>query len=388
MKILITTDSYKHNLSGVMSSVLALSSGLRQRGHEVKILSPSDRYRSYKVGNDYYIRSFPFSVYPDMRVCLVKKDPLIDELVDWKPDVIHAQTEGTTCFLAKKIQKRCDIPLVMTCHTDYGYLFFGPYRSDPILRWILKTAGKNWYAEASVMTVPSKKAAEFPWVDAFRDEIKVVPNGIKLKDFEKHLTKKERHELRDRLGVDDTAPVLLSITRLSREKNISVLISCFKLLQQDLPDAKLLIVGEGPDRAHLERITRRLGLSHSVIFAGRVPLRTVWQYYDIGDIFVSASTFEVHSMSYLEALGSGLPMLCREDEALQGVVCHGENGFIYRSKDGFLRYAKALITDSSLRKRMGERSLKKAQSFSHEAAGDSMIQVYTEAIKGYHKRGA
>ena len=74
MKILITTDSYKHNLSGVMSSVLALSSGLRQRGHEVKILSPSDRYRSYKVGNDYYIRSFPFSVYPDMRACLVKKD--------------------------------------------------------------------------------------------------------------------------------------------------------------------------------------------------------------------------------------------------------------------------------------------------------------------------
>ena len=85
-------------------------------------------------------------------------------------------------------------------------------------------------------------------------------------------------------------------------------------------DIRLLIVGDGPYKKKLEKQAEKLQLRDSVIFSGRIPAEDVWRYYDAGDLFVSASTFEVHSMSYLEALASGLHMLCWADEYLTGVL--------------------------------------------------------------------
>ena len=120
MKILISTDFYINNLGGVTTSVLALSAGLRAKGHEVKILTLSDHYESYKDGDDYFIRSFPAYYAPDMRMSISLNDPLISELIEWNPDIIHVQSEASALQMAIKISKQCGIPFIMTCHTDYA----------------------------------------------------------------------------------------------------------------------------------------------------------------------------------------------------------------------------------------------------------------------------
>ena len=106
----------------------------------------------------------------------------------------------------------------------------------------------------------------------------------------------------------------------------------------------------------------------------------MWRYYDAGDLFVSASTFEVHSMSYLEALANGLPLLCRADDALAGVLEHGTNGMIYRSESEFTDYALQILHQKALREDMRRASLRKAMDFSSEAFTRSMLAVYEAAL--------
>ena len=182
------------------------------------------------------------------------------------------------------------------------------------------------------------------------------------------------------LGIDDNTKLFVCISRLSKEKNIRELISYLTKLHKEYQDVKLLIVGDGPDKNHLEKMVAKFNLRDSVIFTGRISSDEVWKYYAISDIFVSASTFEVHSMSYLEALANGLPMLCREDDALKGVLEYNKNGFSYHSQNEFIEYAYELLSNDNLRKKMADCSYKKAEDFSNDVFASSMVKVYINAI--------
>ncbi|MCR5733751.1 MAG: glycosyltransferase [Lachnospiraceae bacterium] len=383
MKILITTDCNKNNVCGVTAVVIALSKGLRGLGHEVKILSLSDNHKSFKDGDACFIRSIPAFYYPDMRMSLSMHDPLLMELTDWAPDIIHSQSEGTTFIMALRIRKQCNIPLVMTCHTDYAYFAFGKFRSLPPVKVLMSTVGKKVYSHAVKVTVPSYKATDFPLLHGLRDQLTVIPNGVELEKYRKHLSSDERHKFRTAMGIDDDTKALVTVARLSKEKNIREIIEFLPDLKKVCPNVKYIIVGDGPDREHLEKLTETLGLSGTVIFTGQIPSDDVWRYYASGDLFVSASTFEVHSISYLEALVNGLPLLCREDEALRGVLEHEKNGLIYRSKEEFCEFAKKILNNDELRKDMSRCSIRIAEGFSSEAFSVSMLNLYEDAIRKY-----
>ena len=107
MRILITTDWYKPVINGVVTSVINLMEGLERDGHEVRVLTLSNRNHSYRDGNVYYISSLGAGmVYPNARVMLPHGHKYIDELMDWKPDVIHSQCEFSTFVMARKIAKQ------------------------------------------------------------------------------------------------------------------------------------------------------------------------------------------------------------------------------------------------------------------------------------------
>ena len=309
-------------------------------------------------------------------------DPLIKELEEWGPDLIHVHSEGATYYIARRIGKHCDVPIVMTCHTDYEYFVFGKLRFLPPLKALSSIVGGILYRPAAMVMVPSKKATGFPYLHNLKDRLIVIPNGMELEKYQKHLSDEDRRAFRASLGIDDRSKVLVTVTRLSKEKNNKELISYLPELLEKNPDVVLLIVGDGPDRAHLEKLTKILGLSNHVIFVGRVPMDDVWHYYAAGDVFVSASTFEVHSMSYLEALASGLPLLCRADDALIGVLEDGKNGHAYHSQSEFVDYACRILDDDQLREEMGQNSLLRATSYSSDAYAHNMLKVYESALNG------
>ena len=381
MKILIATDAYKQNTGGVTASVLSLCAGLRRLGHEVKILSPASCHKSLRDGDDYYIKSVPAFYYPDMRLAVTVGEPMLKELEAWHPDIIHAQTEGSARVLAQKLMKRCNAPLIMTCHTDYAYFVFGRFRALPPVKAVMGGLGKIVYRSADKVIAPSQKAGNFAALKSVRERIVVIPNGMELEKYQKDLSETEKSLLRKSLGIDDGAKVIVTVSRISKEKNIREIIEFFPSLLKKLPDAKLLIVGDGPDKIHLEKQAQKLNLSDSIIFTGRVPAEDVWRYYNIGDVFVSASTFEVHSMSYLEAMAQGLPLLCRADDALSGVLEHNINGMIYHSREEFTEFAYRMLSDDGVRKEMGQKALEKAVCFSSDAFAASVLQLYKDTIE-------
>ena len=121
MRVLITTDWYEPVINGVVTSVMNLSRQLRERGHEVKILTLSRTFHSYIEGDVVYAGSIGLGcIYPQARLKIPKAaGDYMEMLLEWKPDIVHSQCEFSTFFLAKKIASELHVPIVHTYHTVY-----------------------------------------------------------------------------------------------------------------------------------------------------------------------------------------------------------------------------------------------------------------------------
>lgn len=376
MKILLATDCYTFQTGGVTNVVLALENGLRREGCQVKVLALSNDHRSYREGDSYYIRSLRFPDYPEHRISFSFHDPLLDELAAWKPDIVHIHTEATAGMMGKAIAKKVRCPIVMTTHTYYEYFMFGRFRDISPVKAAARAIGKKVYRPAEKVIVPSEKARSFPHLTPVRDKVTVIPNGLQLERYRIPVSPEEKSDLLRRYDLKDNSCILVMVTRLSREKNIIEILHFLPALLRELPGAQLLIVGEGPDRKRLEAFCEKNGLTDHVRFTGRIPPDEVYRYYALGQVFVSASTFELHSMSYLEAMACGLPLVCRDDPSLLGVLENGENGYIYTDEPGFIKGVSALLRDSALYARMSAKALQRAEATSDTVFVQRSLALY------------
>lgn len=384
MKILIASDSYCFTTSGVANVVIALAEGLRGRGYDVKVLTLANGGTSYREGDDYFIRSCPSLFFSEIRFSFARTDPLLDELIRWKPDLIHLHTEASVARMARTIAAAARAPIIMTAHTDYTYFAFGRFHTARPVCALMRALGKRVYGNAAEVTVPSEKARSFPQLQAVADRIALIPNGIKLEQYQKPVSPEEKAALFRRWNLTDNGCTLVMITRVSPEKNIMEILRFLPALFRMVPKAQLLIVGDGPDRKRLEGYCKSALLSERVRFTGMIPSEEVYRYYDMGDVFVSASLFEVHSLSYLEAMACGLPLVCREDTCLRGVLDHGENGFIYRTEQEFVQSVGKIIGDRALKERMRENALRKAEAFSDRRFVERMAEEYEKVLSGHN----
>ena len=380
MKILLASDSYCFTTSGVTNIVISLVDVLRRRGHDVKVLTLANGRKTYRTGDDYCIRSVPSFFQPEIHFSFTRSDPLLDELIAWKPDLIHLHTEASVARMAFAIAAKTGAPIIMTAHTNYAYYAFGRFQTARPVCAFMKALGKRIYGKATLVTVPSEKARSFPQLQAVSDRIALVPNGIKLEQYQKPVPAMEKAALFQRYGLIDNGYTLVMVTRVSREKNIMEILRFLPSLLRELPEAQLLIVGDGPFRKRLLQYTMSNHLNERVRFTGMISSGEVYQYYRMGDVFVSASLFEVHSLSYLEAMACGLPLVCREDTCLRGVLEDGVNGFIYRTENEFIHAVTQILKDHRLRERMRESALEKAESFSDQRFVDHMIEQYEKVL--------
>lgn len=386
MKILIATDCYIFHTGGVTNVILSLKRGLCEKGHEVRVLALSDRHQSFRNGEDYFIRSRRFPVYPEHRFSLAMHDPLLQELRAWKPDIVHIHTEATAGWMAKAIARETHTPVVMTTHTDFEYFNFGRFRDARMVKWLGRVWGNHAYRQAEAVIVPAEKARAFPHLQGCADRVKVIPNGVQPERYQGKVSPEEKAALFGRYGLRDNGYTLVMVTRLSREKNVMEILQYFPALLRELPEAQMIITGFGPDRKRLESFSIRNGLEKKVRFTGRAAPEDVYRYYAMGDLFVSASTFELHSMSWLEAMIRGLPMVCREDPSLTGVLEDRENGMIYRDQEGFVRAVSEILRDRALLKKMGENALRKAETFGYMRHAERTLDLYASVIRAWEKK--
>ena len=383
LKILITTDLFTTETNGVVTSVRNLFDQLTEMGHDVKILTISDSIHSHRDGAVYYIRSVPLKVvYPDLRMpTSYHRNKLIQEIIDWKPDIVHSQCEFFSFQFAARISRITGAPIVHTYHTLYEqYLTSYVIPSKRLGDYLAKVLSRQRLKGVSTLVAPTRKVENTLQGYGIQAPINVVPSGISLEQHHQRLSAQERLKRRRELGIRDDDQVLINLGRLGGEKNLGELITLFAEARQTEPGLKFLIVGDGPARPALEQQAKELGVAEDVIFTGMVEPCQVQNYYQLGDVFVSASTSETQGLTYIEAAANGLPLLCRQDDCLDDVLEEGRNGYEYTNAEEFLHAIDAVIHDEKWRSDAARRSEEIAAAYDKKAFGEAMETIYESVL--------
>lgn len=379
MKVLITTDWFDPVINGVVTSVHTLTKELEERGHEVRILTLSRNRRTHTEGRVYYVGSDGAGkIYPEARFRPPFFGEYIRELENWRPDIIHSQCEFSTFFAAKKIASDLHIPIIHTYHTiyeDYTHYFSLKKTSG---EKVVRRFTKNLSRQVSGMIAPSEKIASILKGYQVECPVWVVPSGISLEQYGKYREERWREQIREMYLIKPETTVLLYVGRLAREKNIEELLYYEQKAKEK--ETVLMLVGDGPCKEALERQTEELGLEEHVIFTGMIPKEEVGKYYQAGDLFVSASISETQGMTYGEALAAGLPLLCRKDACLNGVVADGKGGWQYENRDMFLELLDKWKSKSREEKmNMQSEAMVAAEKFSSEHFGRKLWNIISLA---------
>ena len=398
MKILLTTDTWAPAVNGVVRSVELLYRELLALGHDVRVLTLSGNSRSYQEGNVIYLGSLSAEkVYPGVRLGLRLLSHWLDVLEEWRPDVIHSQSEFSTFIPACQLAKRCDCPLVHTYHTMWEdctrYVCPSERLGKAAVEYFTRVVAGHCYA----ILAPTGKIRAL--LESYGVECKVftVPTGIDLGEFQPWQDGgAARAELRSQLGIPAEAPVMLSLGRLAAEKNHGELLQ----LLAEWPEEErpwLVFVGDGPVRTELEAETVRLGLTERVRFAGMVSPQEVPRWYQVGDVFVSASRSETQGLTYFEAMACGLPVVASATGGIPEVVVDGETGYLVpvdqlhdgtgtpTNPDKFVHdmadAINRIMADPEKAKQMGQAGYERARdNFSWESIADKTVKVYENVL--------
>lgn len=380
MKILITADCYTPTINGVVTSILNLETELRRLGHDVKILCPSENFHSSESENVYRIGSVGVGrIYSGARAALRISQSHLQKLIDWKPDIIHSQSEFSSFIMAKRIAAEVNCPIVHTYHTVYeNYThYFSP--SITLGRKAVIVMTKRILRHTKAVIAPSQKIERLLKDYGIEQPIKVIPTGLRLKKFSDEISVNIINELKAKLGIPLKSRGLITVGRAAKEKNIDELIRYFKRL--DIENTVFVIVGGGPYLDALKDLAYAENISDKMIFTGAVEPENIAAYYRLGDIFLSASQSETQGLTYIEALASGLPAVCRRDDCLNDVITNGKNGGQYTDFKEFSELIRTFLFNDELYKSMSENAVQTAQKYSAEKFAKDVETVYMEILE-------
>ncbi|MDO5041340.1 MAG: glycosyltransferase [Peptoniphilus sp.] len=378
MKVLITTDLYKPQINGVVTSVVNLYSELKKLGVDVKILTLSKTRKSYIEGDVYYVSSFPVRVYPDVRASVSIQDKCISRLIKWSPDIIHTQCEFSTMNFAKIIALRTKAPIVHTYHTMYEYYIRYVSKYEKVGKSLMSALFKNLLRSCEYIIAPTNKVNRSLKKYGLTNRIKVIPTGIDLDKFNIDLLKEEEISLKENLGIDKNDKILLSLGRVAEEKNIDEIIDYFIKYKKTHANISLLIAGGGP---YLEALKDKYKGNKKIYFTGMIDPQEVYKYYKMSDVFVSASQSETQGLTYIEALANGLPLLCKYDDCLDGILKPGFNGYFINSYEDFEENIQKIFSQD--KEKISQNALDSSREYSKEYFAKSVYELYKVVIKNF-----
>jgi 1,2-diacylglycerol 3-alpha-glucosyltransferase len=395
MRVGIFTESYPPLVNGVSTSILMLEHALTKLGHEVFIITVSDNKKDYALENNGHILRLPSvnlancydykmtSVYPIKAVNMIKKMNL---------DVIHSNVEFTVGIFARVVSEQLSIPLVHTYHTNWEDYTHYITKNKKILDDICKKLLKYlvvFFEDKTVteLIVPSNKIYNlFKDKYKFTKNIHIIQTGIETSKFYKeNFNLKDINSLKKKLGIKKKDFVVMTVSRLAKEKSVDRIINNHKELVKKYSNMKLLIVGDGPDIDKLKDEAKSLGVSDSVIFTGKVPLSDIPIYYQLGNVFVTASKSETQGLTVVEAISSSLPVVAVKDDSFVNSVIEDFNGFVFTDDEKYINSISKLYEDKDLYNRLSNQSRLLSEDFSSEYFALKVLKVYETAIENYKK---
>jgi len=306
------TECYRPIVNGVVASIDALREGLVAAGIEVTTFAPRFPRFADTAADIVRIPSLPLPTPTAYRLC-VPYLAAADRSRARRLDIAHAHSPFVTGWMAAAQARRLGIPLIFTYHTRLdAYAHYAPLERGVTER-AMDELTRRFANAADAVVVPTAAMERHLRHLGVRSTIAVVPSGI---DVDRFAAGERRSDLRGELGGADEGPLVLSVGRLAREKNLELALEALTLL----PEARLAVVGDGPHRAALEERVRRTGLAERVRFAGAFPREQLPDVYASADALVFPSTSETQGLVLVEALAVGLPIVAVESDASREVL--------------------------------------------------------------------
>ena len=342
MRISIFSDSFYPYISGVSIAILQQANAMAARGHEVSIVRPrpSKNEAAEAVPNLHSsIRVFdtpitiPHRAFARLRLTCPTFFSTWRKLRTIEPEIIHVHTEFGTGWEGLALARISRVPLVGTFHTFFAepeYLKHFPVPNCAMTRGMLWRYSVAFFNRCHTVVTPSQAVYRSLEERGAQCRLEKVSNGIQLpqKISDAEILKK-RH------AMDLDGPTFIYVGRVSQEKSIDLLIKAFDPVWRQHPDARLLIIGGGPQEQELRELASQLESSRAITFTGSVPNHQLIaeNLYRLGDVFVTASTTENQPISILEALSFGLPIIGPRAKGLPEMILDGQNGRLAEPKD-------------------------------------------------------
>lgn len=338
MNIGLFTDTYYPELNGVANSVFLLKKELEKKGHNVYVITTKTPGAPADEKGVFRVPSTACSFVPERRIGLFYHPKIAMQIHKMKLDIIHTNTEFAIGMFGRIMARELFVPVVHTYHTiyeDYTHYIKKYISKEGRAKKLVKQFSKFSVRGAEELIVPTEKVAALMRRYGVKPDINVIPTGIDLSRFEAQDSQMQRAKLKTALGIPKENKVVLYLGRVSEEKNIDEIMSYMDHYMEQHRNVTFLVIGDGPYRGTLEKKAKEMKHRKQMLFAGAKPWDEITHYYQLADVFVSASTSETQGLTYIEALASGIPVVARRDPCLDGVLIQGKNGYGFEDRKTF-----------------------------------------------------
>jgi 1,2-diacylglycerol 3-alpha-glucosyltransferase len=378
LKIAVFTNAYRPIVSGVVTAINLFRRGLEDAGHEVAIFAPD--YYGF-VDQEHRVFRYPaieLTRQVKFPVAIPFSTRMARELADFKPNIIHTHHPFVLGRTGSWASRWLGVPLVYTFHTQYEqYAHYIPL-PETFVRWVTRTTIRSYVQRVDVLTTPAASVAELLRSYGVKREVSILTNPIDLSLYQNN----DMGDLRRR--EDNGQRTLLYVGRLGQEKNLYFLLESFSRVMTAFSDKsliRLMLVGDGPEKANLEHYAFSLGLKNSVQFVGMVDYEEIPKYYRAADLFVMASTSEVKPLVLIEALAARLPVVAVAANGSSDTLTHGYDGLLTsENRDEFADAVIGLLEDNERREIMGRNAGLTAKDYGLANVTQRLLEIYESAL--------
>ena len=366
-------DTYKPYISGITNLIDLNKRVLESEGHEVYVFTFGDL--DYQDAEPRVMRNPGFALADTGYYLSLRYKTAYRKLLQTM-DVAHVHHPFLSGRLALSYCRRAGIPIVFTNHTRYDLYAQArmPLMPTEVSQSLLQAYMPDFCDAVDLVISPSRGMEKVMRKYGVESAIEVVPNGVDMQPFQtaEPLSRSE-------FGFAGQDILLVYAGRLAPEKNLEFLIRSFAGVAQVLPYVHLLIIGGGQKQfeEELKPLPAKFGVAERVRFAGMVPYDRLPSYLAMCDAFVTASVTEVHPLSVIEAMGTGLPVLGIDSPGVGDSISDCETGLLATNDlASFTARMTYLCMDSSHRKRMGHSAREASGQYDIRRTTRIMLQHY------------
>jgi len=362
--------------SGIVAT--ELGKALSKKGHEIHFITYSEPVRLGELRKNIFYHEVRTSDYPLFKFTpyeQVLTSKLVDVVKFEKLDILHvhyAIPHASAAYMAQQILKDqgIEIPFVTTLHgTDITLVGKDP-SFEPVINFSINKSNRVTAVSENL------KKETFELFD-IKNNIEVIPNFICLKEY-----KLDNNEYYKKRYSPNNEKIICHVSNFRKVKRIEDVIIAFEGISKEI-DAKLLLVGDGPERARLEQISRNSKSSKNIFFLG--SLKSTKEVLNISDLFMLPSSKESFGLSALEAMACGVPVIASESGGIPEVVLHGKSGLLNSVRDTYqmTKNALKLLSNESLLKSFKSNAYNQAMKFDIELILPKYEKLYEQCIKDY-----